>query len=263
MSDESKPMKPSRYLDNDSNDKWEWHNDGEKVEIVTIHNHPKPHLHKADVTKVPIGEMIDNPDPIIGEAHRKSPHYYDDGTIKPPKNNKGKDSTDMSSKEHKAFCESLNPSNYGNSTKPPKTTTTKKSNGSEDENKGQQEKTLPDPKNTKNVQKMKNDMKTEPVKTKDSKQNIVVKAQSIEGRGTEGKSTDGKGGKTTNGSVGKGGNVAGGKGGNGGIGTGGKGGNGGTGGHGGGPGGGHGGGHGGGSGGGHGGGPGGHGGGGR
>lgn len=241
MSDESKPMKPSRYLDNDSNDKWEWHNDGEKVEIVTMHDHPKPHVHKADVTKVPIGEMIDNPDPIIGEAHRKSPHYYDDGTVKPSKNSKGKDSTDMSSKEHKAFCESLNPSNYGNGTEPPKTTT-KKSNGSEDENKGQQEKTLPDLKNTKNVQKMKDDIKTEPVKTKDSKQNTVVKAQSIEGKGTEGKSTDGK---TANGSVGKGGNVAGGKGGNGGnggIGTGGKGGTGGNVGHGGGPGGGHGGG---------------------
>lgn len=251
MSDEQKTMKASNYLDNDSNDNWEWHNDGEKVEIVTIHEKPKPHMHKADITQVSIGEMIDNPDPIIGEAHRNSPHYYKDGTIKPPKNNKRKDSKDMSSKEHQAFCESLNPANYGNSTGPTKTTQKKGSN-SEDEGKGQRERSLTEAKNTNAVKQMKSDMKTESSKTQSSKQNTAVKAQSTGNKGSEG-----KGGNTANGSVGKGGNVTGGKGGSstggkGGVGTSGHGSLGGSsgGGHGGGPGGGSAGGHGGGPGGG-------------
>ena len=252
MGSESKSMKPSRYLDNDSNARWEWHNNGEKVEIVTMHDHPKPHMHKADVTKVPIGEMVDNPDPIIGKAHRNSAHYYKDGTVKPPKSNREKDSTNMSSKEHKSFCKKLDPSNYGNSTELSKPIH-KKSINNEDENKGQLERILPEPKNTKSVQKMKSDMKADLNKTQNTnKQNAVVKVQSIESKVTEGKSTSVEGGKTANGSVGKSGSVSGSKGG---IGTGGKGGNGDSGGgHGDGSIGGHGGGHGSGSGGGHGGG---------
>lgn len=213
MDNESQLMKPSRYLDNDSNERWEWHNDGEKIEIVTMHDHPKPHMHKADVTKVPIGEIVDNPDPIIGEAHRNSAHYYKDGTVKPPKNDREKDSTNMSSKEHKSFCKRLNPSNYGNGTEPSRTTR-KKSSNNEDDNKGQLEQTLPEPKNTKSVQKMKSDMKADLNKAKiGNKQNTIVKTQSIESKVTEGKSTCGESGKTTNGSIGKGGSVSGGKGG--------------------------------------------------
>ena len=240
MSAESKSMKSSRYLDNDSNDKWEWHNDGEKVEIVTMHDHPKPHVHKADVTMVPIGEMVDNPDPIIGEAHRNSAHYYQDGTVKSPKKNREKDTTDMSSKEHQAFCKRLNPSNYGNSTEHSKPIQ-KKSSNNEDENKGQLERTLPESTHTNSVQKMKSDMKADLNRTqKSDRQSNVVKGQSIESKVTEGKSNDGGGGKSANGSVGKSGSSSGGKGG---IGTGGKGGIGGSGGgHSSGPGGGHGGG---------------------
>ena len=252
MDNESQLMKPSRYLDNDSNERWEWHNDGEKIEIVTMHDHPKPHMHKADVTKVSIGEIVDNPDPIIGEAHRNSAHYYQDGTVKSPKKNREKDTTDMSSKEHQAFCKRLNPSNYGNSTEHSKPIQ-KKSSNNEDENKGQLERTLPESTHTNSVQKMKSDMKADLNRTqKSDRQNNVVKGQSIESKVTEGKSTCGESGKTTNGSIGKGGSVSGGKGG---IGDkGGKGGNGDSGGghsggsiggHGSGSGGGHGGGHGG------------------
>ncbi|MDO5415487.1 MAG: hypothetical protein Q4F78_08495 [Bacillota bacterium] len=211
MSEDSKSMKPSRYLDNDSNDKWEWHNDGEKVEIVTMHDHPKPHVHKADVTMVPIGEMVDNPDPIIGEAHRNSAHYYQDGTVKPPKKNRKKDATDMSSKEHKAFCKRLNPSNYGNSTENYKPIQ-KKSSNNEDENKGQLERTLPEPTNTNSVQKMKSDMKADLNRTqKSNRQNIVVNGKSIESKVTKGKNVDSEGGKTTNGRVGKSSNTSSGK----------------------------------------------------
>lgn len=214
-------MKPSNYLDNDSNSKWEWQNDGEKVIIVTRHDHPKEHEHRADVTEVPIGEMIDNPDPIIGQAHRNSPHYYKDGKVKPPKNNnKEKDTNNMSSNKSKDFRESMRLENWSTVAEQ-NNKTPKKSNNSEDESKGQKERSRPEFKENTAVKQMRTDMKTESKSknSKEAKQSTKVKAQNISPKGTEGKTATNTGGKTANG--GKGGKGIGGKGGNG---TGGKGG---------------------------------------
>lgn len=229
MSDEPQNMKPSNYLDNDSNSKWEWHIDNEKVEIVTRHDHPKEHEHHADVTKVPIGEMVDNPDPIIGQAHRNSAHYYKDGKIRPSENtNIEKDAKNMSyGKEHQAFVESLNPANYRGETG--LTNTGAKKTSSEDDGKGQRALDHPKGKNDKAVKQMRSDMKNDSkIKdAKDAKAN-VTKAQNVSPKGAEGKSGTNTVSKSTNGNGSKGGNTTGGKGntgiGKGGASTGGKGG---------------------------------------
>lgn len=119
MNDERTELKSSNYLDNDSNTGWSWQVDGDKALIITKHDHPKEHEHRLDVTDIPVGEIVDHPDYIIGKAHRVSAHYYADGTVKKSKNSKGKELTDMSSsKAHQAFAESLNPKNYGNENAP-------------------------------------------------------------------------------------------------------------------------------------------------
>lgn len=229
MSNEPQNLKSSEYLDKDSNNGWEWQNDGEKVLIVTRHDHPKEHEHRADVTNVPIGEMVANPDPIIGQAHRNSPHYYKDGKIKPPKNNNNeKDTENMSVDKNKAFRDSQKVDTSKKSTEQ-STNTNKKTSNTEGENKGQNERSLPERKSSRNVEKMRTDMKTDP-KAKDGKEAkaTVAKTQSVSPNGTEGKTANNTNGKTSNSNGSKGGNTIGGKGttgGKGGVGTGGKGGN--------------------------------------
>lgn len=96
----------SNYFDNQT--KWSWQNDGEKVVVTTEHEHPKVHTHTMDITNVAIGDMIDNPGKVMGNAHRSVPHNYKDGTTKSTSNKinqKEKDETGMDKRE--AFLESL------------------------------------------------------------------------------------------------------------------------------------------------------------
>lgn len=88
----------SNYFDNQT--KWSWKNDGERVIVTTEHNHPKVHSHTMDITNVSIGEMIDNPGKVMGEAHRAVPHEYKEN--KPhesPNNNKVKENPKMGKRE--------------------------------------------------------------------------------------------------------------------------------------------------------------------
>lgn len=104
----------SNYFDNQN--KWSWEIDGEKVIVTTEHAQPKPHSHTMDVTNVSIGEMADNPGKVMGEAHRSVTHDYKDGSEKVTPNSNssnGKNAVNKGSKDHKAFVNSLHPSNYG------------------------------------------------------------------------------------------------------------------------------------------------------
>lgn len=64
----------SNYFDNQST--WSWHIDKDHVTVTTEHTQPKPHSHTLDVTNVPIGEMVDNPGKVMGQAHRAASHDY-------------------------------------------------------------------------------------------------------------------------------------------------------------------------------------------
>ncbi|MCD8146020.1 MAG: hypothetical protein LUD84_01875 [Clostridiales bacterium] len=64
----------SNYFDNQSN--WSWNVSDGKAEVVTHHTNPKPHSHTLDVTNVSIGEMMENPGNVMGEAHRAASHDY-------------------------------------------------------------------------------------------------------------------------------------------------------------------------------------------
>lgn len=212
MSNEPIKMKSSNYLDNDSNSSWEWQNDGEKVFIVTKHNHPKEHEHRAEVTKVPIGEMSANPDPIIGEAHRKSAHYYKDGKVKPPKtHNKGKDIDNMgSSEKNKAFRDSykVDPSKKGTEKN---NTNTGSNNNNNGEGKGERERSLTNPERSKTKTNT-NTKSNSAQKSSTFRQSLVAKAQTTNNQGNKGKTATSNNGKTANGTVGKGGNSVGGNG---------------------------------------------------
>lgn len=64
----------SNYFDNQST--WSWHVDKNHVTVTIEHTYPKPHSHTLDVTNVPIGEMVDNPGKVMGQAHRAVSHDY-------------------------------------------------------------------------------------------------------------------------------------------------------------------------------------------
>lgn len=64
----------SNYFDNQTN--WSWNIDKNNVTVTTEHSQPKPHSHTLDITNVPIGEMVDNPGEIMGDAHRAASHDY-------------------------------------------------------------------------------------------------------------------------------------------------------------------------------------------
>jgi len=64
----------SNYFDNQST--WNWNIDKDHVTVTTEHTHPKPHSHTLDITNVPIGEMVDNPGKVMGQAHRAASHDY-------------------------------------------------------------------------------------------------------------------------------------------------------------------------------------------
>ena len=76
----------SNYFDNQTN--WSWHVTNDRATMTTEHTHPKPHTHTIDVTNVPIGEMMDNPGKVMGEAHRAVPHDYKDSQRFASENNK-------------------------------------------------------------------------------------------------------------------------------------------------------------------------------
>lgn len=59
----------SNYFDNQTN--WSWNNNDGKVTVLTDHG---SHTHTLDITTVPIGEMVDNPGQVMGDAHRASSH---------------------------------------------------------------------------------------------------------------------------------------------------------------------------------------------
>lgn len=63
------------YLDNNSNDDWEWKVGDGKAIIEVDHG---DHTHKLDLTDVTIDEISENTNQTLGDCHRKSDHYPKD-----------------------------------------------------------------------------------------------------------------------------------------------------------------------------------------
>ena len=62
----------TNYLDNKSNEKWEWKNDGTSSKIIVDHG---DHYHELDVTDITLEQMTENTNQVLGDAHRASDHY--------------------------------------------------------------------------------------------------------------------------------------------------------------------------------------------
>lgn len=63
------------YFDNESNANASWNVTGDKVEYVVDHG---DHTHSLDLTNVTIGEMYENTNQVMGDAHREASHDYKD-----------------------------------------------------------------------------------------------------------------------------------------------------------------------------------------
>lgn len=62
----------SNYMDNNKNNEYKIDQDNGNATINVYHN---DHMHKLDITNIPINELEDNSNQCLGDAHRASEHY--------------------------------------------------------------------------------------------------------------------------------------------------------------------------------------------